>query len=155
MQTGAAVAHAQGLSVQPHEGLLDMSFGKLQGLTMDEANARYADVLKAWLETPHQIHFPGGEDLDTVRQRVMTGLEDLVCRHRGESVALVSHTVVIKTLLCAVLGLGNEHFWRIGQDTCAVNAFDAEDGAADGGGAIYTIQLINDTSHMCDLSAHA
>jgi hypothetical protein len=45
-------------------------------------------------------------------------------------------------LLCAALGLGNEHFWRLEQDTCAVNIFDVmEDGT-------FILALLNDTSHL-------
>ena len=66
-----------------------------------------------------------------------------------EAVALVSHTVVNRVLLCAVLGLGNEHFWRLRQDTCAVNVFDAaEDGT-------FTLVLLNDTCHLQQLNRDA
>jgi broad specificity phosphatase PhoE len=58
---------------------------------------------------------------------------------------MVGHTVVNRVLLCAVLGLGNEHFWRLQQETCAVNVFDAErDGT-------FTIVVLNDTCHLRNL----
>ena len=57
-------------------------------------------------------------------------------------VAMVGHTIVNRVLLCAVLGLGNDSFWRIGQDTCAVNVFSVGD---DG---LKTLTLLNDTSHL-------
>jgi broad specificity phosphatase PhoE len=53
--------------------------------------------------------------------------------------------VVNRVLLCAVLGLGNEHFWRLQQDTCAVNVFETSEHGA------FTIALLNDTCHLQDI----
>jgi len=146
MQTAEAIARAQGLTVQPLDGLLDISFGEWQGLLGKEVAQRYPDLYRAWIEVPHTVQFPGGESLEAVRGRVEVALDDVVARHRGEAVAFVSHTVVNRVLLCLVLGWGNDRFWRLGQETCAVNVFDVED---NGG---FTIQLLNDTCHLQDLA---
>jgi broad specificity phosphatase PhoE len=147
MQTAEAIARAHGLRAQPLEGLLDIDFGAWQGLSPDEVTRRYPDLYRAWLEAPHTVHFPRGEGLDDVRNRVVAALDEAVAQHMGQTVALVSHMVVNRVLLCAMLGLGNERFWRLQQDTCAVNVFDvAEDGAC-------TIVLLNDTCHLQGLLA--
>jgi len=145
LQTAEAIARAQELSVQPFQGLLDINFGDLQGVLLDEVAQRYPDLHKAWLEAPHTVHFPGGETLDDVRRRVVAGLDEVVARHPGQTVALVSHTVANRVLLCAVLGWGNERFWRLRQGTCAVNVFDADENGD------FTIVLLNDTCHLHDL----
>lgn len=142
MRTAEAIASTHRLTVQPLEGLLDIDFGAWQGLSPDEVAQRYPDLYRAWLETPHTVHFPGGEGLDDVRSRVVAALDEVVARHPGQTAALISHTVVNRVLLCAVLGLGNEHFWRLQQETCAVNVFDV---AADG---TCTVALLNDTCHL-------
>jgi broad specificity phosphatase PhoE len=141
-RTADAVAAAQGLEARPFPNLLDISFGELQGKAWDEVSQRWPDVAQAWIYAPHTVQFPGGESLDVVRSRVTAGLDELIARHRDETVALVSHTVVNRVLLCAVLGLGNEHFWRLQQETCAVNTFDV---TANG---TFILGLLNDTSHL-------
>jgi broad specificity phosphatase PhoE len=50
--------------------------------------------------------------------------------------------VVNRVLLCAVLGWGNDRFWRMHQETCAVNIFDTEEDGT------FTIVQLNDTSHL-------
>jgi broad specificity phosphatase PhoE len=147
VQTAEAIARAQALTVQPLGGLLDINFGEWQGHLASEVAQRYPDLFQAWTEAPHTVHIPGGEKLDDVRSRVVAALDDIVARHPGQTVALVSHTVVNRVLLCAVLGLGNDHFWRLQQETCAVNVFDAEEDGS------FTIALLNDTCHLQDLSA--
>ncbi len=141
MDTARAIAAAQGLEAQPLDGLLDLSFGEWEGLPIPEVQTRYPDLWQAWMTAPHTVHFPGGESLDDIRERSMAALRDVVGRHPGETVALVAHRVVNQVLLCAVLGLGNDHFWQIGQDTCAVNEIEWN-------GRFYRLTLMNDTSHL-------
>jgi broad specificity phosphatase PhoE len=137
----AAIADAHGLTAQSFDGLLDIDFGEWQGRSPDEVKEHYPELLQAWFEAPHTVHVPGGESLDDVRDRVVVGLDQVIERHPGQTVAMVGHTVVNRVLLCAVLGLGNEHFWRLQQETCTVNVFDAEpDGT-------FTIVVLNDTCH--------
>jgi broad specificity phosphatase PhoE len=98
------------------------------------------------VEAPHTVRFPGGESLDVVRQRAAALLSELIARHPAQTVALVGHAVVNRVVLCVALGWGNERFWRVKQDTCAVNVFEA---MADGA---FTIALLNDTSHLQTLA---
>ena len=145
-QTAEAIARAHGLTAHPLEGLLDIDFGEFQGLSLDEAAQRYPAVYRAWDEAPHTVRFPGGERLDDVRNRIVAALDEVIARHPEQAVALVSHTVANRVLLCAVLGWGNDRFWRLRQETCAVNVFDAEDDGT------FTIVLLNDTCHLQGLS---
>jgi broad specificity phosphatase PhoE len=145
MQTAKPIAQAQGLTTQPLGGLIDINFGKLQGLLATEAEQRYPELYHAWMNAPHTTHFPGGESLNVVRSRISAALDEVVVRHPGQTVALVSHTVVNRVLLCVVLGWGNDRFWRMHQETCAVNVFDVEEDGT------FTIIQLNDSGHLLGL----
>lgn len=71
----------------------------------------------------------------------MQTVSELAARHVGETVVLVGHTVINRIILLAVMGLGNDRFWRLRQDTCAINVFEAE-------GGDFTIVSLNDTCHL-------
>lgn len=141
METARAIAEAQGLQVQPLDRLMDLSFGEWEGLTIEEVKTRYPDLWRAWREAPHTVRVPGGESLDDVRERCLEALREVVDRHPGETVAMVAHRVVNQVMLCAVLDLGNDHFWHVVQDTCAVNRIEWN-------GKFYSVALMNDTSHL-------
>ena len=64
MRTAEAIAEPQGLAAEPLESLRDIDFGEFQGLLGTEAEQRYPDIYRAWLEAPHTVRFPGGESLD-------------------------------------------------------------------------------------------
>jgi probable phosphoglycerate mutase len=140
-QTAQAIARPFGLPVQPHAALNDIHFGLLQGLTVPEASERWPDVVDAWFRTPHLAQLPGGESLAEVNARAMAAVHALAALHPGDTIVLVGHLVLNRVLLLGVLGLGGDRFWRLGQDTCAINVFECEDGD-------FTLLALNDTCHL-------
>jgi broad specificity phosphatase PhoE len=141
VKTAEAIAGHFALAVQIHAGLADIDYGQWQGLTPDEARARWPEIINAWYDAPHTARIPGGETLDGLRARAMAAVNELAARHAGQSIVLVGHTVVNRVILLGVLGLGNDRFWRLRQDTCAVNIFEADDGE-------FTLVSLNDTCHL-------
>ena len=141
VQTGQAIAESLGLAIQRHNGLQDIDFGEWQGLTPDEARLRWPEMVATWYRAPHTARPSGGETLADLRSRAVAMLDELCARHAGQTVVMVGHTVINRVILLAVLGLGNEHFWRLAQDTCAINVFEREDG-------VYYLIKLNDTCHL-------
>jgi len=127
VQTAEAVARHHGLTIEISPRLNDIDFGEWQGLSREEVITKYSELYSAWMTTPHRVRMPSGENLDEVRQRVVALVNEVVEKHEA-AVALVSHRVVNKVLICALLGLDNSHFWDIRLDTCGVTTFDFTDG---------------------------
>ena len=146
LQTADAIAKQLKLAVQPLEGLIDIDFGSWQGLSSEEATGQDSQLFQMWLEKPHLVRFPKGESLDIVRQRVLAAVEGLAAKHVDQTVILVSHTVVCRVLMCAMLGLDNSHFWQVRQDVNAINIFELRDGAP-------LVVSVNDTCHLKNLAA--
>jgi probable phosphoglycerate mutase len=141
IRTAEAIARHFNLQVQIHPGLADIDYGEWQGLTPEEARRRWPEEIDAWYNHPQLARIPGGETLDALRARAIQTVNELAARHPGETIVLVGHTVINRIILLGVLGLGNESFWRIRQDTCAVNVFEAEEND-------FVLVSMNNTSHL-------
>lgn len=141
VETARPTAQQLGLPIQPLPGIIDINYGDWQGLSPAEVAKVYPDLYRRWLEKPHLVRFPSGESLRQVRLRGLAALKQVATRHEGQVVLLVAHQVVNKVLVCAMLGLGNSHFWRIRQDNACINVFDYQNG-------VFTAALINDTCHL-------
>lgn len=141
IRTAEAVAWHFGLPVQMHPGLIDIDYGQWQGLTPDEAKGRWPEMIDAWYAAPHKAHIPNGETLDELRVRGTGAVNEIAIRHESQTVVMVGHTVINRIILLGVLGLGNDRFWRLRQDTCAINVFEVE-------GGVFTIVSLNDTCHL-------
>ena len=140
-ETAEAVAKFHKVEVHVMPGLNDLNFGEWEGLSRQEVEERYPDLYGKWQKTPQKVIFPGGEGLDSVRSRGMEAAKEIIKQHPQEAVALVSHRVVLKVLICALLGLDNSHFWNIAQDTTAINSFHHHNGT-------WSCNFLNDTCHL-------
>jgi len=141
VKTAGVIAGHFDLPVRVHPGLTDIDYGQWEGLTPDEVRERWPQMIHAWYITPDSPHIPGGETLADVRTRAMEAVKELVDCHEGQTVVAVSHTVINRIILLGVMGLSNDRFWRVRQDTCAINCFEAE-------GGDFTIVSLNDTCHL-------
>jgi len=140
-QTAQKIAQIQTVKVEPLEGILDMSFGDWEGHAHQEIRKMDNETYRQWVESPHLVKLPGGESLDDVRGRAMAALEEVLRKHSEKTIALVSHRVVCKVIICAILGLDNSHFWQIAQDTTAINLIQYKKGK-------YILSLMNETCHL-------
>jgi broad specificity phosphatase PhoE len=143
MRTAEAIAKHFDLPVQIHPGLADIDHGEWQGLTPDEVRDRWPAALHAWYYQPDEAIIPGGETLAQLPSRGMRAVNELSARHAEQTIVLVGHTVINRIILLDVLGLDNECFWHIKQDTCAINVFEVEKGD-------FVIVSLNDTCHLHD-----
>ena len=139
--TASIIAQRFHLDVKPLPGIIDINYGEWQGLSPDEAGARYGSLYTTWLEQPHMVQFPQGESLAEVRQRAAAAVKELEKQYADGTIALVSHKVVCQILALHFLGLDNSRFWQIGQDVSAINVFEVKDGIA------YA-RLLNDICHL-------
>jgi broad specificity phosphatase PhoE len=140
LNTAEVVARYHKLEVKIAPGLIDFDFGKWQGLPHQEVKRRYKKLYAQWIENPHLIKMPDGEGLSDVRERALPVVNEVIAKHEG-TVVLVSHRVVNKVLICALLGLDNSHFWNIRQDTCGTTTFAYQNGR-------FILTKHNDTSYL-------
>ncbi len=144
LKTAAVMASPHQLEVKIAPGLIDLDFGQWQGLSHREVRSKYSELYTEWTDSPDRVILPGGESLNDVSQRAIAVVDEVIAGYGG-SVVLVSHRVVNKVLICALLGLDNSHFWQIRQDTCGITTFTYENGR-------FILTRHNDTSYLKPLS---
>ncbi len=104
METANILAGPHGKPVTPESGLLEINHGVWEGLTRLEAETKFGDTYARWESDPFNFAPEGGETGLAVAARAMPALLDIIARHPGEMVCLVSHKATIRLLLGAVLG---------------------------------------------------
>lgn len=139
--TGAAIGRPFGLTPIPLDGLADIDYGEWQGLTPDEARARWPRQVDLWYAAPEQARIPGGETLPQVRARLAAAVHAVCAAHPGETIVLVGHDSVNRVLLLHALDASLAHYWRIRQHPCAINEIECGDGG-------FVIVSMNQTDHL-------
>ncbi len=127
LKTAGIIASHHKFGVEITPDLIDFNYGEWQGLPHQEVKDKYKELYGEWINSPHLLKTPFGESLNDVRERAIGVVRDVIAKYEG-TVVLVSHRVVNKVLVCALLGLDNSHFWNIRQDTCGTTIFTYENG---------------------------
>jgi len=103
MQTAAELALVLGLEVTPTASWTEQDFGEWDGLTKDQASQRWPGEVERWF-SDQDYSPPGGESRTAVGRRVRAALRQLTADHRGQCVAVVSHTMAIRAAIGAAIG---------------------------------------------------
>jgi len=140
LHTAETIASYHKLEVKVTPGLIDFDYGEWQGLSHQEVQNRYKKLYAEWMNRPDTTRMPDGESLNDVRKRAVSLVNNIIATGEG-TVALVSHRVVNKVLICALLGLDNSHFWNIKQDTGGITTFVYDKGR-------FTLTEHNNTSFL-------
>lgn len=97
LQTAERVAHATGAPIDIAPGIAECAFGEWDGFTFAEVSERWPVELAAWLAST-DVAPPGGESFAECRDRVDRARRDLLTRHAGQRVAVISHVTPIKLM---------------------------------------------------------
>ncbi len=143
-KTAATIASKHNLKVTAAKELNDLKFGDWEGEPLPEVQEKYPTLFAEWVQTPNLVKIPNGETLDDVTKRATRFVNDIINKHRN-TVVLVSHRVVHKVLILALLGLDNSHFWNIKMDTAAITTFVYENKS-------WVLNEHNNTSYLQPLA---
>ena len=128
----------------PEQGLREVYLGAWQGLSYEEAAARFADEWAAW-RRGENVRRGGGENYTDLQTRMLNTLERLARAHEGQTIVCVSHGAAIKLFVAGVLGIPftRLHAYHVMSNTglCLVNYHP------DAG---WEMMALNDTRHLPD-----
>lgn len=148
VRTAEEVARPHGLPVRQHAGLREIDTGIWTGLGRDQVRARpeWAAMMDLYRERPWEHRMPSGETVGEVQARALAALREIGLAHRGESVAVVSHHVVVETLIAHALGHRLEDLWLpLRGGNCFLSVLEVD-------GEVCRAVSVFDGSHVGDLA---
>ncbi len=137
----AASNISPGSEIIKTEDFKDICFGDWEGKTLPEVENKYPELYNLWKIEPGAVKFPGGESLDQVALRTESALYQIARNHREKTVVIVSHRAVNKALLCRLLGLTSNAFWKLQQHPSCVNELGFT-------GSDFILISLNDSCHL-------
>jgi len=142
IETAKIVAEPHGLEPQTRDGLREIGHGRWEGMTRRDVEAQFAAEYAQWSEDPFTFAPEGGESGVAVLARALPALREIVVKHDGARVLVVSHKATIRILLSSLLGFDPRGYRdRLDQAPACLNVIDFRDpGHA-------RLMLFNDTSH--------
>jgi broad specificity phosphatase PhoE len=143
-RTAQIIAEPHGLSAQEEPGLSSMDYGDWAGELHADVIHRWPEVYRQWRENPFDVQIPGGDRPADLRARAVAALHEILDRHAdGDTVALISHQVVTRTLACVLAGVPDTGWWNFSQDLCNLSVFDYDRTSGE-----FALVSLNDTCHL-------
>ena len=118
METAKPIARRLGLRVRVDRGLLECDFGAWTGAKLGTLRRR-----REWRTVqsfPSSFRFPDGESFLEMQARMVSTLDKLAARHRGETFVAVSHADPIKAAVAATAGVPLDLFQRLVVSPCSI-----------------------------------
>lgn len=94
------------------DDLREIFLGPWEGLLQSEIRAKYPENFAHFWESPERFDQEGAEHFAAVQQRGLMLLKQILSTHAAEDVAVVSHGVLIKSILCALEGRPIAQLWE-------------------------------------------
>ena len=132
-ETAGTVARRLGLEPVVLEDLREMDHGEWEGRTRAEILARWAPEFEAFEADPLHVRRPGGDSYGDLADRVWPVLDRLAERHRGKTVALVTHGGPVRLILSRVLDRPLTERGEFGVDNASVFTVEESSGQWLGG----------------------
>ena len=112
-RTAEFVAGPHGLSVHTHAGLRVIDCGEWTGRMRSDVRSvpEWAAMMDRYRQRPSEHRMPGGETIRDVQARALAFLGEVASRHSGQSIAVISHHVVVETMIAHAVGVPIEDLW--------------------------------------------
>jgi probable phosphoglycerate mutase len=139
VETAEILAAPHALPVQVREQLGEVRFGKWTGVSLEKLRRR-----RLWRRiqfAPSTTRFPGGESFREAQARVLGELEELQVAHPDQTVVIVSHADVIKSVIAYYIGLHLDLFQRLVVRPASLSVLHLN-------GLTNYLECLNDTGHL-------
>ena len=141
-QTAELIARYLELAPVIHEGLREIDFGQVAGLTQEAFSQAMPQVYARWLKRRDlSFQFPGGEQRLAFYQRVGRALDEIVARSAGQTVVVVAHGGSIRAGLAHLFPETMQDWWAYALDNGSLTHVRAE-------GEDKVLVALNDCQHM-------
>ena len=139
--TAKTIASEHQLDVAACTELREFNYGKVEGLSFEEISQLYPELFKTLMQRDPNLRFPGGESLDELGNRVGKFVGRLEKHTDEETILIVVHSGVLRTLICQLLGIGLRHFYQFVPDLASLSILETYSEGA-------ILSRFNDISHL-------
>ncbi|ADQ13742.1 alpha-ribazole phosphatase [Halanaerobium hydrogeniformans] len=119
-KTASFIADKLELEIKESKKIREIDFGDWEGLKLEEIVDQYPDDMEAWRIDPLNNGAPGGENITQFAARIKSFFDQLLEKHRGEKLIVVTHGGVIKLYLREVLAVQSKSFKQFQVDNTSL-----------------------------------
>jgi probable phosphoglycerate mutase len=143
-QTAEPIAGELALQPVPETGLREQSFGRVDGMRVDDIQRDHPDAWAGWLRFDEDLAMPEGESTRAFHARVIEAVQRVVAAHPEQTVVIVTHGGVLDMIYRTARSLGLSGPRQSDIPNAGLNRIKVREGNFD-------ILSWADTRHLADL----
>ena len=151
VQTAEPLSKLVGIPVETSQGFRERNVGVLEGLTFDESKQEYPNDYYALVNRNIHHVITKGESYSNLLDRITVELRNLLRKHRGERIAVFTHTGALCFMTLHLLGAIHRNTkqtpWII-TSNCGINRFEIR------GSRNVRVLALNDTRHLTQITGN-
>ncbi len=141
-ETAQAITDVTGIPYEISEPFKEINFGEWEGFTIKELTEKYGDAYINFWKDPFNHPLPGEGSFQNAADRAMVGYREILEKHKGGNVAIVSHGGLLRVFLVELLHMNMDMYrgtWLTNTSITTVEIM--EDGTK-------LLMTLNDKAHL-------
>lgn len=122
LETARSLAAHRSLPVISEERLRERHFGDWEGLYFHEIEQQYPEDYQRWKRDNAGFAPAGGETVYALRDRLVLAITEILARHRGETIGIVSHVGPIRVAISEAIELPLAFYRRLTIDNASITS---------------------------------
>jgi broad specificity phosphatase PhoE len=144
-ETARAICRPHALHPIVEPVLREVDLGAWQGRNVADLEADPASGYRSWRRNPMALAPPGGETLDRAAARVVPTVMAMARAHTDAMIALVTHSIIGRVLLCHFLQTSLELVPRLKLKKASITTLRVQNDGA-------VLEALGDTAHLRSLA---
>lgn len=140
--TAEPVARVKEIPIQLDEHFKEINFGEWEGSSVPQLREKYGESFQNFFDNPFAHSFPGEGSFESVKKRSVEGFEALLEKHKGQTVAIVSHGGLLRVLIMTLMGMDHSFYRKTWINNTAITTIDILDNGK------RILLTLNDNAHL-------
>lgn len=145
--TAQAIGAAVGAKAKTFPSLREVGLGRWEGMSAEDAEARYSSTYRQWREDPTSVVPPGGETIADAASRIIPVVRDVLLRCRADDscgVCFVLRPMAFGMVRCWLRGDEFSALWQAAETPEGFEWFLVDRSSVRGGGGAVAANAIRD-----------
>jgi phosphoserine phosphatase len=140
-------------TVNFHEGLCEINLPAWEGMTFEQVRSQFPDQYHNWEHEPHKLVVSDRYPVLDLFEQAKAFWQEILPKHTGQTILIVGHSGVNRTLISTVIGLQPPQYHHLQQVNCAISVLNfGGDNFSDLSQVPVQLESLNLTSHLSSIT---
>jgi broad specificity phosphatase PhoE len=130
--------------LQPTDALLEINLSEWENLTREDVQTQDPEAYTCWKQHPHKLILGDRRPVLDLFKQARDFWRETLPRHANQTILIVAHNGILRSLLYTALGIEASHYQVIRQSNCGISVLNFSGNLGDP----VQLESLNQTAHL-------